>query len=467
MLARLVGWPALVLLTQLLLDPAAPQSAHARSTRPAPLGPHALAYPQQPAVRIVRRNEASPAAATDPLGAQSGSGSNGRTKRSESSPSHPNWDDRFLLSFFGHDRQRIRLALRPSANLVPSNGVRSVHRWRDEATGEWKSSEEVLTREAVKVYEGWVLRDGDDVDHWVREEEAGVVRPVDAGAGWARIVVSGARTPDARDSSLRFQGTYSIDGELYTIHPTERYLHTRDPLDPTPPSVPVRRKRSARNNSSLAIDSRYPAMVITRDFDTLSPEEHAQAPARRGLPDLRSSEPEPSCAHDQLAFNTDPNHPVFVNSHPIPNATTPWFPFSPFAATAFEDTFSPADLSASSPRHAYVPRGHHLHRRQGNDIGGSSGQSSNFINSIGSTVGCPKQQRVVFMGVAADCTYVRAPSVLDDKQCVLTEVPSARTDASFQLGRRRSGANFDRFRQCLGALPALLQCLSRYIILSD
>lgn len=32
------------------------------------------------------------------------------------------------------------------------------------------------------------------------------------------------------------------------------------------------------------------------------------------------------------------------------------------------------------------------------------------INSIGSTVGCPKTASVVFVGVAADCTYVQSRS---------------------------------------------------------
>ncbi|KAI9600679.1 hypothetical protein H4Q26_000469 [Puccinia striiformis f. sp. tritici PST-130] len=37
---------------------------------------------------------------------------------------------------------------------------------------------------------------------------------------------------------------------------------------------------------------------------------------------------------------------------------------------------------------------------------GNSTTSSNFINSIGSTRGCPIGSRVLFIGVAADCTYV-------------------------------------------------------------
>lgn len=47
-----------------------------------------------------------------------------------------------------------------------------------------------------------------------------------------------------------------------------------------------------------------------------------------------------------------------------------------------------------------------LFRRQdtGNDIGGGSANSS-FIGDIGSTSGCPAAARVVYMGVASDCSY--------------------------------------------------------------
>ncbi|KAH9996624.1 Metallo-peptidase family M12-domain-containing protein [Russula vinacea] len=39
------------------------------------------------------------------------------------------------------------------------------------------------------------------------------------------------------------------------------------------------------------------------------------------------------------------------------------------------------------------------------DIAGS-GSSNNFANDIGQTGGCPKEQKVIYMGVAADCEYV-------------------------------------------------------------
>ncbi|GAA5863695.1 hypothetical protein JCM3774_001217 [Rhodotorula dairenensis] len=375
----------------------------AKSVSPAPLGPNALAHPQDLAVRVIRRSEAVPgvSAASHKRSSLSPKRPVGRNG---ASPSQPRWDDRFILSFRGHEGRPVTLSLRPSADLIPSRGVRSVQRWRDDASGEWRTSEQVLEREAIRAYEGWVVREDEDLERWVREEEAGVVRPVDASAGWARIVLTDTGDElDHTDTPVRFQGAYSQDGELFTIHSTERYLRTREPLDPEPSRLPVLRKRAG---SVDEISYEYPTMVIVRDQDLLTLEEQAEALAKRGLVPVADSSV-PTCSHDQLAFNTDPAHPVYLNSEPTFNMTTPWFPFSPFSSPR-ETLFTPADLSVTPAKHAYMPRGHTRVKRQGNDIPGSNGQSSNFINSIGSTAGCPKQQRVVFVGVAADCTYVQA-----------------------------------------------------------
>lgn len=403
MRATLVGWPRMISALPLLLllcALAPPRSVEAKSLPPAPLGPNALAHPQDLQVRVIRRSEAIPQ-----VSAPKRPSTKRSVERYAASPSQPpRWDDRFLLSFRGHEGRLVTLSLRPSADLVPSGGVRSIQRWRDDATGEWKSSEQILDREDIRAFEGWVVNEHEDLENWVREEEAGIVRPVDASAGWARVVLS-TDEHAADDQPVRFQGAYSQDGELYTIHSTERYLQTREPLDPEPPRLPTLRKRSASNGSDeIADDYAYPPMVIVRDQDVLTPEEQSAMLAKRGLPQLPSPGA-PTCSHDQLAFNTDPAHPVYINSEPVHNATSPWFPFSPFY-TNRDALFSPADHSVVPAGHGFVPRGHKRVKRQGNDISGSNGQSSNFINSIGSTAGCPKQQRVVFIGVAADCTYV-------------------------------------------------------------
>ncbi|WWD16989.1 hypothetical protein CI109_101425 [Kwoniella shandongensis] len=76
-----------------------------------------------------------------------------------------------------------------------------------------------------------------------------------------------------------------------------------------------------------------------------------------------------SCSHDSLPFNSDLSNPILRPS-------------------------------SNSPFGAMLPN---LWRRD--DTGGMTG-SSNFINSINVTSGCPNTQQIVYMGVAIDCNYV-------------------------------------------------------------
>ncbi|GAA5870119.1 hypothetical protein JCM1840_003589 [Sporobolomyces johnsonii] len=375
-------------------------STHASSSRPPPLHERALSHPNQlsshiiprtppphPPSNLYRRAPPPPDSSIPPL----------------DSVSLPAWDDRFLLSFLSHD-QPITLSLRPAANLVAPSGIRTTERARDPQTGAWTSTEQVLGRSNVRAYEGWVLSDDEDVERWIREEMAGVVRQ--DGADWARIVLL---PPEGdHDDQLRFQGAFTKDGEQYTVHSTDRYLRIKDPLDPDPPLLAAPTSTSSfarRQRRELALSSK---MVIVRERDTLSPSEQISLLRKRGLPlpDPASLPLESSCAHDTLPFNTDPAHPVL--SHALAQsvyssaAPSPWFPFESFRRHALDSPFVPTDHSVIFGSYPPEPR---LRKRQGDDISGGSGTSSNFINSIGSTSGCPKSAMVVYVGVAADCTY--------------------------------------------------------------
>ncbi|BGP33972.1 hypothetical protein JCM10296v2_005785 [Rhodotorula toruloides] len=149
---------------------------------------------------------------------------------------HPARDDCFLLSFLAHDGEPVTLSLRPTADLVPTNGVKSVERWLDDETGEWRDGSDEGERQSVR-------------GKWVKEEQAGLMRGADAGSGWARIVV--LSTPDDKQN-LRFQVTYSKGGEIFTIHSTDQYLRMKDNLDPEPPLVtPLRRSRRAFGDQTM------------------------------------------------------------------------------------------------------------------------------------------------------------------------------------------------------------------------
>ncbi|AFR98163.2 zinc metalloprotease [Cryptococcus neoformans C23] len=84
----------------------------------------------------------------------------------------------------------------------------------------------------------------------------------------------------------------------------------------------------------------------------------------------------PLCSHDSLEYNG--------LSNPIHNTSSA----SDSSSYPFLDTLNP------------------LWKKS--DIGGESTNSSNFINSINNTDGCPNTQQIVYMGVALDCNYVAA-----------------------------------------------------------
>ncbi|GAA5832789.1 hypothetical protein JCM11251_005765 [Rhodosporidiobolus azoricus] len=453
----LLSLPALA---TLLFSLSFPPSVRTASTHPPPLHPRALSHPHDLTYHVLPRSlpPATKHASSSSLlnkrwrGKADLDPQEGERALSLKSDVPPQWDDRFLLSFLlpssddqdAHEPEVVTLSLRPSAHLVPSAGLRSSVRSLDPETGLWSTVEEVLKREDVRAYEGWVLGEDEDVERWVREEVAGVVRHHDGprcGEGWARVVLLPEEGEDKEDgaAALRFQGAFTRRGEHFTVHSTERYLLTRDPLDPDPPVLtPSRRNRRSLGGkqAEAALEPRWPSMVVVRESETLSPREKVAALRKRGLPLPEFEEDASTCSHDQLPFNTDPAHPVLLNAweqglHASPStaaansSTSSFSPFSPSHALSFlsprspsshsHHAFSPADHSLH-PLHPFSPsypirrdaHSHALQRRQGDDISGGSGQSSNFINSIGSTAGCPKQAMVVFVGMAADCTYVSA-----------------------------------------------------------
>lgn len=260
------------------------------------------------------------------------------------------------------------------------------------------------------MHSGNLLSDDDDhegaqFEKWVREEQAGVLR---SGAesqklNWARVVLPGVSQVDQnqdQEDGLRFQGSFSIEGETYTIHPTSNYLATKHLLDPLPPLL------TRRNGGG---SSGYSNMVVVRERGTMSTEEHISELRRRGLdvpnPEelLGGDSVASRCGHDHLSFNSNPLHPIYSPSNQIPQ---PFF-------TAEDETTS----FILSPYFNFLPIGQKARpsilKRQtvgGGDVAGATGNaSSNFINSIGSTVGCPKSSMVLFVGVAADCTFVSRP----------------------------------------------------------
>ncbi|SGY63867.1 BQ5605_C007g04841 [Microbotryum silenes-dioicae] len=432
--------------------------SYASSPPPRILHPRALSHPLHIQTRIVARSAGAAVAEAEGTGAalsdrrarrralpptRSGTGtvldsdpasaSIANDNHDSSASTRLRWDDRFILSFQAHN-ESLHLALRPSTSIVHPDGIKLVETHTDALTGRRHTTESVLARHEVRVYEGVILPPGGDVEDWIREEEAGVVRDLaNEGRGWAKILVPSSQLND-EDAELEFQGSYSIDGDAYTIHSTPRYLAVKDMDDPEPPRILTKR----------GLATTLPRMVIVRERDTLSPVEHIERLRKRRspIPDperFSDAALESGCGHDTLAFNTDPNHPVLASAldqSVFADVTTPWVHglFGlPSRSSPLDSDFALVDRGAIVS--SYPPR-RKVKRQSGGDISGGTGTSSNFINSIGSTQGCPRSRRVVFVGVASDCTFTaQFSSPAAARESILTDFNSASTlyQASFNV----------------------------------
>ena len=361
--------------------------AAASSTRPTPLHPRALSHPSAQSHRILTR---TPSAAAS-LVSRSLDGE--LTDAAEPTQGKAvEWNHHWILRFTAHDKPLL-FALRPSENVIHPDGVKLTETHVDPTTGRETTSIRVFKREEARIYTGWVIEPEEEED-WVRGELAAVERSHDDGRGYARITLldDGIATDDGVDHELRWQGSYSLDNQLYTVHSTPTFLRTKETLDPEPPLL-----LKKRSSDSTPPTYDYPSMVIVREGDELTRDQQLAALKKRGL-DVTTLPPPTvlGCGHDDLPFNSNLSHPVFTNQIDDRDITWTSPAMNLFGLTSRSATSYPPSL---------------LHKRQA-DISGGMGRSSNFINSIGSKVGCPAQQTVVFIGVAADCTYTTRQSTI-------------------------------------------------------
>lgn len=268
---------------------------------------------------------------------------------------------------------------------VHPDGINSIETHTD-LDGVRTTIESRLGREQFRAYEGVVLDEGVDRDEWRKGEMAGLVRDKNGqsknGDNWARIVLlpdadstEGEVDEEGEAKGLRFQGSYAKNDQVYSIHSSQYFLRTRRALDPYPPRI--LNKRSTIGGD----DWQYSEMVVVREGDTLTREDERRELMKRGMDlpadSLHSEEEQIMCGHDDLEFNQQHSDSS---------------DFSSLLMNPFGMMMSP------------------LRRRD--DISGGTGSSSNFAHDIGNTAGCPQGKRVVFVGVAADCTYVNRSSFL-------------------------------------------------------
>lgn len=287
-----------------------------------------------------------------------------------------------LLMRFSVDDEPVSVVLRPSRDLV--SPVAKINYHSTDALGRKSVKSVPLLRQDFRAYEGMVVHEA-HVNKWWKEEAAGLVRgdelKDERTRGWARITL--------RQQDDAWDGAMSIDGHLHHFKPLHSYLRDRSSLDPDPPiSALARRGRPGG------------ATIIARERDAFSDHEGH------------------SCSHDTLDFNIDSHNPIYQSARQI----------------AFDDALG---FSKPQPQswlghilgeqpHPRSFRPSHHHKRQ--DIAGTTGNdglnsTSGFVDSIGSTNGCPTDQRVLFIGVAADCTAVQSYGSQDEaRQQILAEM---------------------------------------------
>ncbi|KAH8120727.1 Metallo-peptidase family M12-domain-containing protein [Phellopilus nigrolimitatus] len=266
--------------------------------------------------------------------------------------------DSFRLTFSAFD-DVFHLHLRPNDHLI--HPAARINYYKNGPGGRQVLDRSVpLLRESVRVYWGEVVA-AEHSPERMREDAAGVLprpsRQPGKELGWARIIVH-SQGDAARGLAPVFEGAFEVDGVTHHVQTRENYL--RNKLAPDPALVDGGNDPDAR-------------LVIWRDSDVLPHVEETRGGSQR-------------CSHDTHEFNTDPWRNPVLRRPPAPPA---WYdPLGMLSETA---TWANSSLAKRD------------------DVAGG-GSSNTFESSIGQTTGCPKSQKVLYMGVAADCAYVTAYS---------------------------------------------------------
>ncbi|KAF8624848.1 hypothetical protein AX15_005729 [Amanita polypyramis BW_CC] len=275
-------------------------------------------------------------------------------------------DDNFRLILSAFD-ETFHLHLRPNDHLIHPAARLTYYSTTPDGRSTHKQTIPLL-RETVKAYWGEVIAAYHSPTR-MREDAARVVHyshPADL--GFARIMIHDQGNGDL-GVAPEYEGAFSVNGEIYHIMTKNNYLRRKHPSDPL-------------LVEHTGIDS---GLVIWRESDVMTPTEeytvlHGGLDTGERIPDAQV------CGHDRLNYNAPRENPLFQNSSP----STRWA--EPFWGVSGDRILYARDDVAS----------------------GGNGMNTNFVNKIGETAGCPTSQKVVYMGVAADCEYVTRYGTQDD-----------------------------------------------------
>ncbi|KIL71088.1 hypothetical protein M378DRAFT_183602 [Amanita muscaria Koide BX008] len=261
---------------------------------------------------------------------------------------------RLVLSAFN---DTFHLHLRPNDHLI--HPAAQIIYYESSTDGAVQKHTAPLLRETVKAYWGEVVAAHHSPTRML-EDAIGVVHSPShpADLGFARIMVHDHVNSGSSSISPNYEGAFSMNGDVYHIMTKDNYLRRKHRLDPelSAPTLGA--------SSNLIIWRESDVMTAAEEFFAL----HGKQPQEEALE-------AGSCGHDRLAYNTLDLNPLMRTLRPT-NVDPFWG----------------------------ILRSRGLYGRD--DVAGSNAMGTNFANTIGVSTGCPTSQKVIYMGVAADCEYV-------------------------------------------------------------
>jgi len=262
----------------------------------------------------------------------------------------------FDLTFSVRNDLHVKLSLEPNHDILAEDAT--VEYLAPDGT---ISRKESINRLGHKVFKGtvWVQRPSIGQNQW-------------QSVGWARAMIH----RDGREP--HFEGAFAVQHDHHHIQSSQNYIRTRHPLDPE--------VELTQNGKEY--------MVVWRDSDILPDAAHLrQQELRRGI-----REDVPSCQAEQLNFNLDPQHPVYLGMAKRSDKL--------LGSMDFTSLFTKRQIDSTT--------------------GGNSG-GVNLVSTIGNADGCPTTRKVALVGVATDCGYTGS---FDSNETVRQNVISQMNTAS-------------------------------------
>ncbi|EPQ28565.1 uncharacterized protein PFL1_03869 [Pseudozyma flocculosa PF-1] len=402
--------------------------ASAHSQRPRPL--QRISHATDVRLEIIERQENLASRLTDH--ARRGSASNNAPKRRSPATVVPTDSLRLSLRAFS---QQFYIHLQPNDDLLHPDGALVHYYEYNETSGRsYVRKTERLHNHDVRAYHGVVVH-ASHTDRRFEEDRAGVRRDIygdrDLGVvGRASILV---HDDGSESGTPKVEGSFDWMGNQHTIATSRNYHRKRSDGDP------------ALERRHLEADS----LILHRDSDIMTERDALEA----GIESVEVASRQ-GCSSDGLSYNNQ-SHLILSDAFndemsrsafsffakPSPakfarrdlfGGVAGWFGRSDVEARTQDELVGRSE--DAERRYVYdfdylTPDGATFGRRQatGNDIGNGGNATNSYEDSIGSTAGCPSSPRVVYVGVASDCTYTQR---LEGEEGARTEILNNMNSAS-------------------------------------